>query len=991
MSGLELPIGALLSLVIDQVIKTAKAVNGVLIEKEYFKTLSQYLGEIENILKELQHPHILNDCECVQQMLLFLVTDCNMADELVRKYDNCGKFYSFVFCRKIANEVQCVTRKIGTSLATLSLANSEVLYKISEKAYRLQADMQRVVFQVPQNRLLLLDRLEQIVNEQKKDSIKPSEMSRELHLLVKGKEEAVLLKHTSDEIYLNQVIDLLYHSGVPHDEEEIREHYNSLVNNIGGYALSKDFIEPEPMYICPINGSVMVNPVMLCTGSTFEKETIEAMLKEGLTSDPCNGKPLEDLNLTPNISVKQMIQSWKEQNCCLKIRRAKEILQTKSTDHSTFDAALCKLEDAIKESMICKDWIAIEGIIDFIIPLLESSGCNLKLRALQTLLQDKVVAAGGLGHIVKGLEDDSDVKMAAVNLLFELLHENKLFHHAESQEGCHWNEGFCRELKELQGTIIFLIVCISDKQYAELAKKAEEILLRLCDNDDKTIAVVASYHWYKPLVQRLSDGGPESSKVSMLKALEEMTLLDDDVKQLGKDGVISPLLKMAEGEGESKELALMILFELSSSCENKSLMVEARVVPLLTDLNFSSLPRTVIEKCAEILEKLTSSGIEFLTALEIEQIITKLVYMLQAPFTCSDIQKPTLRTILSIYKSAKTAAEKAMTTTNGVSTVLLLLDNPDNEVRELTVRLIYQFCMNKPDIIPENLLHGSRLKTLLSFLEDDNNLEMQSITSGLLAILSKSKVELTKSLVELSMLPVLLNILNNKLISAKENVLDLLSSFMDPADINMQKRVVSSEAYPVLVLILTSGSMGAKARAAALIGNLSSNSPKLTAAPPKVTGCLCFASKPVPVCKVHRGICDVKSSFCMLKANALQPLVSLFQHHDDAVTLETLRALGTLVQKGLESEGAEVLHQSKALDPMVDVLNEGVPDLLEEVVDILDKVFTFKDLADKYSLRARTPLVYLSNNKNVNENLRAKAASLLKKIQSHSQAAGSMP
>lgn len=1019
MSGLELvPIGTILSLLVDQVKLTANAINEVLIEKECFKTLSKYLLDIAPIFEELQH-HGLNDTPTVRRTLEFLKQDCDKAEILVQKYSNCGRFYSCLFCRRIANEIQEATRAIGRSLAILPLAKTEVLYEISNKVNRLQAEMQKAEYVASQSSLMILDKLDKAITEQKFDqnfknsmlkqialsvgvSIEPSEIREELDSLRIEREKAAERKEKQEEIFLKQVIELLSHADAALDEDEIKKQYELIKNIVEKSAISNGTILPFAAFICPLTGSVMVDPVNLSTGTTCERTAIEARFLQGCKEDPHTGQVLKDLKLRPNISLRHSIQQWREQNYLLNIRRSREILQ--STNLLAYDDAFSEITKVIKENVVTKYWIAMEGLIDIIVLLVERLDGNLKSRSLQTLLdiverhshnKDKAVAAGVLNQIVLCVGIDYNVCMSAANLLFELLQENGLWGQDMPQMNCGWNENLCRKLKQQRGAIAFLVLIILDKQYTELSKKMEDILLQLCCDDDDTILVVASYHWYKPLVQRLFDG-PESSKQSMMRGLEGMQLLDEDVKQLGEDEVINPLVRLALGDAESKELAFSVMSKLCTSYENRRLIIEAGAVSSILELIFSPQVSTSIrEKCSEIFEKLTSSCLEFLTSPDVtladqKLMITKLIAVLENSGTSIGIRKPTFRALLSICKSAMAAAEGVIATPNGLARILPLLEDSDNEIQKLALQLIQQFYQHEPSCIADFLLDGRRLERYMCFLEDDSQPELQFLAMDLLTGLQKSKLELINGLVKSGAVPIILNILNRGTMEAKETVLDLLSGFMNPADLDMQKIIVQSGAYPLLVNILKSGSRTAKARAAALISDLSSNSPKLTKAPMRA-GCFSFLRKEVPACEVHGGICSVESSFCLLKAGALPPLVKLLQERDDAVKLKAILAMKTLVQ-GTGSRGAIVLHNLKAIKPMLDVLSEENPALKEEVLEMLEMVFKVRVVSDSYSNEVRIPLIQLSSycSDNSNENLKSKAAKLLYELKLNSES-GSMP
>lgn len=401
MSGLELvPIGTFLSLLVDQVLLTANAINDVLIEKESFKTLSKHLLDIAPIFVELQH-HGLNDTPIVRDTLKFLKEDCDKADGLVQKYKNCGRFYSFLFCRRIANEIQEATRAIGKSLAMLPLAKTEVLYEIYNKVNKLQFEMQKAEYVASQSSLMILDKLNKGITEQKFDqnfrnsmlqqialsvgvSIEPSEIRKELDSLRIEREEAAARKEKQEEIFLKQVIELLSHANSAFDEDEIKKQYELIRNTVEESTTSNGKIVAFDAFLCPITKSVMVDPVSLSTGTTCEKTAIEAWFLQEQKKDPLTHQNLEDTTLTPNIYLKVSIQRWREQNYFLDIRHAKEILQ--SANCAAYDDAFSEITEVIKENVVTKYWIAMEGLIDIIVLLVERLDGDIKSRSFRTLL-----------------------------------------------------------------------------------------------------------------------------------------------------------------------------------------------------------------------------------------------------------------------------------------------------------------------------------------------------------------------------------------------------------------------------------------------------------------------------------------------------------------------------------------------------------------------------------------------------------------------------
>ncbi|RZS21793.1 hypothetical protein BHM03_00054474 [Ensete ventricosum] len=487
---------------------------------------------------------------------------------------------------------------------------------------------------------------------------------------------------------------------------------------------------------------------------------------------------------------------------------------------------------------------------------------------------------------------------------------------------------------------------------------------------------------------------PESSRIYMARSIVKMELIDQNIRLLG-DGVIHPLVELASRNLEAKDSAFSALAKLLSSRDNKRLVAAAGGVPLVIEqISSSRVPSIIVSECCEILENLTSDdGIEFLVDangmhLALEAIITNLTAMLQNSHYSPNILKPVLRTLLSIYKSDQVISQKAIAATNGVSVIFSLLEDRDRQIQELALMLIYHLSQHEPDGVTSFLL-DKRLATVVDFLEDGTRCDVQTAATGLLACLQSSEAAVNERLIQLNVLPLLMSILNTSNTEAKENVLRALIRFVDPTDVEMQRRVVKLGAYPLFVSILKSGSLTAKARAAALISKLSSSSFTLTVAPVR-TGCWCFRAASFPACEVHGGICDVTSSFCLLKAQALPELIKLLKEHEDATTYESLHALGTLIQDGSSCSAAKVLHEAGGIDPIVDILSWGTPTLKEDALVILEKLFHCREVADIYRAVAKIPLIGLSTMSNENGHLGRMAAQVLLELDRYSKSS-SMP
>ncbi|MBA0713969.1 hypothetical protein Golax_012967 [Gossypium laxum] len=974
-----IPIGTVLALVTNQVMKTAQAAKDIVIEKESFKVLSKHLFDIEPVLKELQLRQ-LNDSPAARLALEALEADVKKANTLVEKYKNRGRFYLLVKCRHIVHEVQEVTRDIGRSLAAFSIANTEVLSGISDQVNRLQSEMQKVEFETSHSQLQIVDKLNQGLRDQKRDQcfandmleeiaravgvpVEPSEISKELASFRREIEEAGNRKERAEVLFLEQVIELLSQADTARDFEEMKKQYFQRAQVIERYDTQKEYIPPLKPFKCRISGEVMVDPVSLCTGTTCERAAIEAWFDCGKKTDPDTGDLLEDTSLRSNLPLRQSIEEWRELNYCLKIRACQAKLS--SGVDLKVEEALNQMQELIRENSINKDWISIGGLTDKIISILGSShNREVRKKILITLKdmvegharnKEKVIEHQGFDYIVPCLGRDRSISMAAVELLYELL-----------QDRSKWNESFCCQLSQQSSAILFLVTLLKGP-VRESADHAEKILNKLFDVDEENISRAAKSGWYKPLIDHIVQG-PESSRMSMMKALVTMELVDSNLKVLGEEGIIPPLLSMvASSNIELKELSLSVLVKLSSCHANKELIATGGGVPLVLKLMFSPHVCTIlIVRCSEIVEKLSSegNGVKFFVdekgvQLELEPIIRELLALQQNPKSSNNFRRPALRALLGMCRSEAKLVKTAVLTANGVSLVLPLLDDSDSEIREIAVNLLFLFSQHESQGVVEYLLMPKRLEGLVGFLENDYNSDVKMAAAGLLANLPKSETSLTKKLIELDGLPAIINLLKSGTMEAKEHALSALFRFTDPANVQSQQIVVEHGAYPLFVNFLKVNSVTAKARAAALIGNLSMSSPKLTVASEK-TGCWCFRTSRVPVCPAHGGICNVNTSFCLLEAKALPYIVKLLHDEVEATAYEAIQTLSTLVQDGCTQRGAIVLHEAGAINPVLDILTWGTDSLKGEALGLLEKVFISRDMVDSYGTKARYLLVGLT-------------------------------
>ncbi|KAL7081166.1 hypothetical protein ACP275_14G022400 [Erythranthe tilingii] len=1005
-----IPIGTILALLSNQIMKTVQAAKDVVFEKESFKILAKHLLDIEPVLKELESHH-LNDSPATRQALESLENDVKKANNLVDKYKNRGRFYLLIKCRQIVNEIQDVTREIGNALAAFSLANIEVRSGISDQVNKIQNEMQRAQLETAQSRVQIVDKLNQGLSDQVFDKefandilseiaravgvpVEPSEISKEIASFKKEKEEAEDRKERAEVLFLDQVIELLSRADAASDYEEVRRQYFQRLDAVEKYDPREEWIQPFRSFFCCITGNVMVDPVSLCTGTTCERAALEEdWFGRGEETDPETGEILWDFSYRPNIRVRQSIQEWRELNYCVKIRSCK----TKLISHvdSLVEEALDRMEELVREDSVNKDWVSIGGLTDLAVAMIGGGVVsedveNKLLVTLKEIIDGHernkaiFIENHGIEKIVPCLQLDSSVSKAAIELLYEVLRDRS-----------GWNEGFCNTLSQQNESIAFLVYLVKNPVHETAAKKlAEEILMKLCEVDENVIQA-AKVNYFRPLIDKVIQGSVPV-RISMVRELLTMELDEEKIELLGEEGLIPPLLEMASANIESKEVSLHALVKLSTFHHNKRIFASLGGTTLILKLMFSShMLAVVVPKCTEILANLSSNGdgIKYMVDqngahLELEPVITGLLSFQHNLNSLDVVRKPALRALLGICRAENGLVKSAVLSASGVSVILALLDDSNQEIRELAINLLFLFSQHEPEGVVEYLMKPRRLEALVGFLENSDKGDVQMAAAGLLANLPKSETLLTEKLIELGGLKAIVEIVRSGTIEAKENALSALFRFTDPTNLESQRITVELGVHPLLTSLLRVDSVTASARAAALLGDLSMRTHELSVVHPKKPRCLCFhfTRKRLSVCAAHGGECSVGATFCLLEAEgALDRLVGLLEKKVDATAYEAIQTLSTLVREDSPQRGAHVLHENGAVGPTIEVLRWGSESLKGEALSLLEKVFT-RDMVELYGSTARLPLMQLTGGSFFEDgHLQRKAAKVLLLIERYSR------
>ncbi|XWS76246.1 hypothetical protein CRYUN_Cryun01aG0158900 [Craigia yunnanensis] len=93
-----------------------------------------------------------------------------------------------------------------------------------------------------------------------------------------------------------------------------------LISHMRDYMLKVERFEPSSgilipsRFLCPLSLELMLDPVIVASGQTYDRASIQKWLDSGLTICPKTHQTLTHTNLIPNYTVKDMVASWCEEN-----------------------------------------------------------------------------------------------------------------------------------------------------------------------------------------------------------------------------------------------------------------------------------------------------------------------------------------------------------------------------------------------------------------------------------------------------------------------------------------------------------------------------------------------------------------------------------------------------------------------------------------------------------------------------------------------------
>eukprot|EP00268_Persea_americana_P040914 TRINITY_DN4072_c0_g1_i1.p1 TRINITY_DN4072_c0_g1~~TRINITY_DN4072_c0_g1_i1.p1 ORF type:complete len:525 (-),score=124.61 TRINITY_DN4072_c0_g1_i1:3891-5465(-) len=470
--------------------------------------------------------------------------------------------------------------------------------------------------------------------------------------------------------------------------------------------------------------------------------------------------------------------------------------------------------------------------------------------------------------------------------------------------------------------------------------------------------------------QVVCDAGSNISKMIMATALADMELTDHSKAALFDDGVLKPLLQLvSHGNAEVKQVAVKALQNLSSLPQNGLQMIREAALPPLLNLLYlhqASSPILREQVAATIMNLAISATLPVasetpLAFLESDDDIFRLFSLVR--LTGPGVQQSILRAFHAICQPPSAIDMRAKLRQCDAVQILVPLCEQNPTIRASAVKLFFCLTMDgSADTLAEHVDQRC-LGTLLRIVKTSDDEEEKTAAMGIISNLPKDHTQITQWLLDAGALGIIVTFLTDGMHNGGsmnhlvENASGALCRFTLSTNPEWQKRAAEAGIIPVLIQLLASGTALAKKHAAISLAQFSDSSFKLSRPVEKRRRFLCFSTPPEPGCPVHLGVCSMEESFCLVEANAVEPLVRVLGDADFGASEAALMALSTLIDGERLQNGSKVLSEAGGIAAIIKLLSNPSIDLQEKALHVLERVFRLPEYKQKYGASAQMPLV----------------------------------
>ncbi|XP_074316086.1 U-box domain-containing protein 3 isoform X2 [Silene latifolia] len=425
---------------------------------------------------------------------------------------------------------------------------------------------------------------------------------------------------------INQIVDLL---------DLIRQY--TLKSGLSG---SMNGVTIPVYFRCPLSLDFMSDPVIVASGTTFERSSIQKWLENGLKVCPKTRQYLSHINLIPNYTVKALIANWLDDNN-LKSPDGSEIdkvNQEETSQTDNFSSQDIIRTDSFRCSVHSSDSMSRSSLeaVDVGGPSLSEEVSSSTCRSIEhsythsrshsaasVLSSSDIISEGTLlstSKVGKGSLDDYSraISLRSADSGYDetttSVHVDELVQNLKSPSNALQNAA-ALELRLLAkhnmenrviigkcgavGPLVSLLR--SDAKVTQ--EHAVTALLNLSLNEENK-AMIALTGVIEPLVHVLKSGS-DAAKENSAATLFSLSLLEDYKSKIGRSGAVRALVNLlGRGTSRGRKDAATALFNLSICHDNKAPIVKAGAVKYLVQLLDPS--KGMVDKSVALLANLST-------------------------------------------------------------------------------------------------------------------------------------------------------------------------------------------------------------------------------------------------------------------------------------------------------------------------------------------------------------------------------------------------
>ncbi|KAJ0796412.1 putative U box domain, armadillo-like helical, Zinc finger, RING/FYVE/PHD-type [Helianthus annuus] len=963
------PASDILSGAISNTLETINATKCVHLQKENFKKLASYLEKTASILQQLTKLNF-NDSAALKTAINALTKHVSEAKTLAFECTTRNKIYLLLNSKTIVTTLEKNTKDLGGALTLLAPLFSfngvgQEIIKLSnimtDSKYRTRPVEDEIKEKIQlgirernadrsftNNLLVLIADAIGISTEQSVLRTEYEEFKNEM-------ENMEMTADVAESLQIEQIVGLLGKADILATVKERENKYFSKRNSLGRQPL-----EALQSFYCPITGDVMEDPVETPSGHSFERGAIEKWLAEENSLCPVTKTPLKTSALRTNKTLRQSIEEWRDRNTMIVIGSMKSRIL--SNEDEEVIICLGKLQDLLLERDLHQEWVMMEDYLPVLVSLLSTKNFQIRSRVLVIL---RILATNHDDRKERIAKTDDAIKLIVCSLARKI-EESKLALQLLTELSD--NDLARNMIGDSQGSIL-LLVTISGGDDLQAANDAKRLLDNLSFLN-QNIVQMAKANYFGPLLHLLASGS-ESVQRLMVETLSELEMTDHGKLMVCENGTVELLVTMLSHDDiDMRKAAILALEKLSGVPQNGLKIIKQNATEILLGILFReslSIPSLVEKIVATVMNlalSLTSQDADHpeILFLETEEEVYKLFSLisLHGP----NVQQYVLRTFLAVCQSSSGLnIRKILRKICSVQVLVQLCEHENQTVRSNSVKL---FCILTKDGDDEAFMEHVGPKcvdTLLKIINASDNTEEGVAAMEIISNLPRNP-KMTQWILEAGALGVIISILSDHFHKPGiiiERASGALCRFTISSDQELQKKVAETGIITVLVNMLDSGTASTKKYIAVSLRQFSESSNGLSRpVERKLNLFACCIGSPDTGCAVHTGICTTESSFCLLEANAIKPLVKVLDEPDFGACEASLDALLTLVNGEQLLKGSKVLEGGGAIAKMVKLLSSPSVRLQEKTLVALERIFRSPEYKQKYKASAQMPLVEIT-------------------------------